>query len=517
MKRIRTKLILSLLLITLLPVFPIYYLVKNLLQQSIEVGYNQNVELALEAAQDISRELYAKYKDETLFLARELASSRAVMEATKGTASFDRQLRARLNHLDHARLDIFDMAGQSLASMATDSNVAFKPLYQNVITPLADSDTPEILKSSSAAEILAFAPVVSENGRLGSLVVTRKIAGDFLQQRGLVVKVLQMFKTLDFFEGELTRGFLLSFFVVYAPIAAISIVLGIYFSRRITSPLVELAGATKKVAAGDWDYRVEVKTRDEIGELGAAFNRMISTLKEKQDQVIALEKMAVWREIARVLAHEIKNPLTPIQLMVQQMKDKYAGEDAEYRDVLAECASIINDEIESLRTLVREFSDFARMPRLNVETGNLNELITDVRKIYPADNIELHLQKSLPDSEFDPEKMRRVLINLIDNSMDSIKEKGAGKITLETFIESNTIHLSCSDTGAGIPDDVQKKIFEPYFSTKKSGMGLGMAIVRRIIIEHGGDILLHSEVGRGAQFHIKLPLTVEVEETEQSN
>ncbi|MFQ5651000.1 MAG: PAS domain-containing sensor histidine kinase [bacterium] len=524
MKRIRTKLILSLLLITLLPVLPVYYVIKNLLQQSIEVGYNQNVERALESAYGISSDLYAKHKEETLALAAELAALESTQKVITRGSAIPAGVVSRINSLGSAKVDVFDLTGRLLRSATTDSphNSGqeqgltsgatagagnFKSLYQNVIQPLANKNDPAILESASGpGVIVAFAPVHGPKRRIGSLVVTRKIDEAFTKKRELVVKVLQMFKTLSFFEGDLTRGFLLVFFAVYTPLAALSIALGIYFSRKVTSPLLTLARGTQKVAAGDWDYRVEVQTKDEIGVLGEAFNRMVVALKEKQDQVIALEKMAVWREIARVLAHEIKNPLTPIQLTVQQLKDRYGGEDPEYEKLLAECTEIITDEIESLRALVREFSEFARMPKLNLTPGNLNELVEEVRKIYPNDNIELELDSTLPETRFDHEKMRRALINLIENGMDSIKEKGQGGILLQTRKENGSIRLDYSDTGTGIPPDLQAKVFEPYFSTKKSGMGLGLAIVKRIVIEHGGDISLASKKGQGTQFQISLPI-----------
>ncbi|MFQ5676195.1 MAG: PAS domain-containing sensor histidine kinase, partial [bacterium] len=267
-----------------------------------------------------------------------------------------------------------------------------------------------------------------------------------------------------------------------------------------------LAKGTKRISAGDWDYRVKTTSKDEVGDLVEAFNTMISTLKEKQDQVVALEKMAVWREIARVLAHEIKNPLTPIQLTVQQMKDKYQGQDAEYRKLLEECSEIVTDEIESLRTLVREFSEFARMPQLSLAPGDINELVEEVRKLYPNDNITLDLAEKLPELNFDFEKLRRVLINLIENGLDSIAEKGQGEIHITTNVEDGFAVIHYADTGNGIPDEIEEKIFEPYFSTKKSGVGLGLAIVKRIIDEHGGSILVESVPGEGTTFKIELPI-----------
>ena len=251
---------------------------------------------------------------------------------------------------------------------------------------------------------------------------------------------------------------------------------------------------------------MKADSKDEVGDLVHSFNTMITTLKEKQDQVVSLEKMAAWREIARILAHEIKHPLTPIQLTVQHMKDKYEGDDPEYGKLLEECSEIVTDEIESLRTLVREFSEFARMPKLSLSHGDLNELVEEVRKLYPNNNISLELERTLPELNFDHEKMRRVVINLIENGLDSINEKGVGDIQIRTSLEDNMAVIHYSDTGNGILDEIREKIFEPYFSTKKSGMGLGLAIVKRIIEEHGGSISIESIEGKGTTFKIELPV-----------
>ncbi|TDI80377.1 MAG: HAMP domain-containing protein [Caldithrix sp.] len=506
MKRIRTKLILSLLVSTLLPIYPVYYQVKNLLQQSIEVGYNENVVTALDQAAAISRELYSIYKDQTLSQAMELSSTQWVRKLFEQRNVRATEIEEEAKSIG-GKIDVFDLEGNLVLTGSSTQDHAYPMIYQNIVVQLTKKQTPEILDIvNDPAHILAFAPIKSNSKKKGFLVVTKIVDEEFTIGSKQVVRVNQMFKTLDFFEGEVTSGFLLFFFVVYVPAAGLSIALGIYFSRKITSPLLSLVKGTKKIAGGDWNYRVKADSKDEVGDLVHSFNTMITTLKEKQDQVVSLEKMAAWREIARILAHEIKNPLTPIQLTVQHMKDKYEGDDPEYGKLLEECSEIVIDEIESLRTLVREFSEFARMPKLSLSHGDLNELVEEVRKLYPNNNISMELERTLPELNFDHEKMRRVVINLIENGLDSINEKGVGDIQIRTSLEDKMAVIHYSDTGNGIPDEIREKIFEPYFSTKKSGMGLGLAIVKRIIEEHGGRISIESEEGKGTKFEIELPI-----------
>ncbi|RMF59757.1 MAG: HAMP domain-containing protein, partial [Calditrichaeota bacterium] len=518
MKRIRTKFVISLLVISLLPVFPVYLLVKNLLERSLKIGYNQNVELALESASTLARELFAKFKRETLAAAEAVARSEWAARAVGGEQASAPALAQLQLPFSGVKVEIFDKNGRLRISTTDTSGHAFPPIYQNILAQLKKKEQPELLNSPGGSRyIRAFAPVRTGREQNGFVVVSRLLAPDFVAGSQRVVQTHQMFKTLDFFESDVTRGFLLAFFVVYLPIAALSIGLGVYFARKMTSPLLELVRGTERVAAGEWDTRVQVSSRDEVGALVQAFNSMVATLKQKQDQVVALEKMAVWREIARVLAHEIKNPLTPIQLTVQQMKDKYSGTDAEYRKLLQECSEIITDEIENLRALVREFSEFARMPKLTLTPGNLNELVEEVRKLYPNDNIQIDLDRTLPETNFDYEKMRRVLINLIENGLDSIREKGSGEIAISTAAEEGRVLLRTRDTGKGMPEEVKTKIFEPYFSTKKSGMGLGLVIVKRVIDEHGGTISVESREGQGTSFTIALPASPATPPADQSH
>jgi nitrogen fixation/metabolism regulation signal transduction histidine kinase len=397
MKHLRTKLIVTMICIAVVPVFPVYYVVKNLLERSLRVGYNQNVQTALDNAADISRQLFVEYKLSALQRAGMLAARQWCKDVFAG------QFNARNDSLGpREKIDLFDVAGRHLYSDAAGDRVRYPELFDNILAPLAEKRAATILDGPSSVDVIvAFAPVWQDSIRLGSLILAKGMDSTFVAGSKSIVQVNQMFKTLDFFEETVTGGFLLSFTAVYLPLAALSIGLGIYYSRKMTSPLQALVEGTRRIAAGDWQYRAEVRSNDEIGQLVQAFNQMVSTMKQKQDQVIVLEKMAAWREMARVLAHEIKNPLTPIQLTVQQLKDKYAGDDRDYRKLLDECTEIITDEIEALRALVREFSEFARMPELNLSPGNLNELVEEVARLYPEDHFILELDQPLPSFMFD--------------------------------------------------------------------------------------------------------------------
>ncbi|MDQ7064364.1 MAG: ATP-binding protein [candidate division KSB1 bacterium] len=501
MIRIQTKLILAILFVSLLPVLPLYFVVNDFFKKSLEVGFNAKVEQALENATQLSRRLLSEYKQQTLRQAEMVAER---FGARGNDWSMTGALAGALPDSLPMRVQLYDRKGTLVFERATES-ASFPSLFMNRIHPLLQEARPQIIDHPQQPQFISAA-VPLRNGA-GLLVLTRGLDAGFTSRFQQIVDVNQMFKTLGFFREDLQRSFLMAFFVIYIPISLISIGLGIALSRRISRPIRELAAATQEVAAGNWEHRVSVSSRDELGQLAESFNLMVQNLHEKQQQVIALEKMAMWREMARVLAHEIKNPLTPIQLTIQQLRDKYAGDDESYRRLLQECSAIINDEIKSLQNLVRAFSEFARMPELQRLDGDLNELIHDIIRLYPDANIQMQLGANVPRFRFDPDQLRRVLINLIENALQSLEKKGGGAIRITTRMADDQVLLWIEDTGTGIPEDIRAKIWEPYFSTKKHGMGLGLAIVRRIIEEHGGHIAVDSQPGEWTRFEIRLPVT----------
>jgi two-component system nitrogen regulation sensor histidine kinase NtrY len=225
--------------------------------------------------------------------------------------------------------------------------------------------------------------------------------------------------------------------------------------------------------------------------------------------LIRAQKVAAWREVARRLAHEIKNPLTPIQLSAERMRRKLSDLDRPRADLVQECTTTIIGEVEALKSLVDEFSQFARMPAPRAVPADLRQLLNDTLSLYNGlftDVIfERRFAEGLPQVRIDPEQMRRVVINLVDNAIEAMNRNGT--IALETSHEpsNNIVRLVVSDNGPGIPETEREKLFLPYYSTKGRGSGLGLAIVRRIVAEHGGSIDVTDNAPRGTRFTIELP------------
>jgi len=233
--------------------------------------------------------------------------------------------------------------------------------------------------------------------------------------------------------------------------------------------------------------------------------------------LIRAQKVAAWRDVARRLAHEVKNPLTPIQLCAERLKRHFGGAPAPTRQLVDECSSTIIQEVESLKLLVDEFSQFARMPAPRTVPSDLNALIVDALSLYKGlferIRIEPRLAPDLPAVRVDPEQFRRVIINLVDNAVEAINapatglEADDGLVTVETSHDpsNGVVRVVVGDDGQGISEADRARLFLPYYSTKQRGSGLGLAIVRRIVVEHGGSIEASDNHPHGTRTTIELP------------
>jgi len=225
--------------------------------------------------------------------------------------------------------------------------------------------------------------------------------------------------------------------------------------------------------------------------------------------LIRAQKVAAWREVARRLAHEIKNPLTPIQLSAERLRRHFSTAPPAAKALVDECSETIIGEVESLKGLVDEFSQFARMPSPRTVPTDVAQLIADTLALYNgifADvRIEQRFAAGVPLVRLDGEQIRRVIINLVDNAVEAMERRG--DILLETQLDAtnNVVRVIVADNGPGIPAAEREKLFLPYYSTKRRGSGLGLAIVRRIIAEHGGSIEVGDNTPRGTRFTIELP------------
>jgi signal transduction histidine kinase len=289
------------------------------------------------------------------------------------------------------------------------------------------------------------------------------------------------------------------------------VLIGLLVARRMARDLDLLVEGSLAASRGDLDHRVPVRSRDEVGAVAAAFNFMMEDLRTSKDRLVIAERIAAWQDIARRLAHEIKNPLTPIQMAMDTLRKTWKKEHPRFGEILEESTATVLEEADRLKHIVTEFSDFARMPKPNFARLDLNEVIRSAMSLYQgAVPVEPHLAEKLPQLDADKGQMTQVILNLVENSRDAIGMRSNGKITVTTKLgdAGDRAVLVVEDNGPGVPRDVKDKVFTPYFTTKhaKGGTGLGLAIVHRIVSDHGGRIVLTDVQGGGARFTIELPL-----------
>jgi two-component system, NtrC family, nitrogen regulation sensor histidine kinase NtrY len=272
-------------------------------------------------------------------------------------------------------------------------------------------------------------------------------------------------------------------------------------------PKTELAAQDIVIPYEGQELHLAVVTTALVGATGAPEGLLL--VLDDVTPLIRAQKVAAWREVARRLAHEIKNPLTPIQLSAERLRRHFAGSPPGARVLVEECTATIVGEVESLKGLVDEFSQFARMPSPRTVPTDLAQLITDTLTLYNglfADvAIIQRFAPATPLVRLDTEQIRRVVINLIDNAIEAIERRG--QIVIETQLDDGNrlVRVIVADDGPGIPPAEREKLFLPYYSTKRRGSGLGLAIVRRIIAEHGGSIDVGENIPRGTRFTIELP------------
>jgi signal transduction histidine kinase len=295
--------------------------------------------------------------------------------------------------------------------------------------------------------------------------------------------------------------------------ALLAAALGFLVSRRLTRDLHAVVRGVQAVSRGDLEARVDVRARDEVGELAAAFNKMTADLLKSKDALLQAERVAAWQEIARRLAHEIKNPLTPIQMSVETLRKTHAAGHPSFEEIFAESTRTVLDEVGRLKKIVGEFSEFARMPRPERRSCDLNEVVASALSLYRGSvKVVKELEEPLPAVDADRDQLTQVVLNLLENARDAVTAKGSddsvGRISVRTRAGGGgggAVELEVEDNGAGFDPAITEKLFRPYYTTKDAGTGLGLAIVRRIVTDHGGRITAHSAPGRGARFVVELP------------
>jgi two-component system, NtrC family, nitrogen regulation sensor histidine kinase NtrY len=370
---------------------------------------------------------------------------------------------------------------ERFASMIAEVKAKKAPLVQTI----------QWTNDAASAEVFHVLPLAGRNGELlGALLVGSS-------RRDLVLLTNHIMK-------------------LTAAVAAAAILVGLlltwWVSARITRPIEELAEGAREVAAGHWDTRINLKGRDETGQLAAAFNNMTQTLASQRERLVQTERVAAWRELARRLAHELRNPLFPLQITVENMQRARQLGPEQFQEVFNESTATLKAELANLNSIVNRFSDFSKMPAPEFSRVDINESIRGAVRLFepqfhevgkPTIATEYFLKESLPEIDGDIELLHKAFQNLVLNAMDAMP--AGGTLTFRTMETQPGIRVEVSDTGKGLTPEECSRLFTPYYTTKLQGTGLGLAIVQSVISDHRGTISVASEEGHGTTFRIELP------------
>jgi len=647
--RFLVKLVVAFVGLTLLPSLILFVVASNFIITSIESWFNIRVEESLQRSLEIAQTYYRNSQEGTLAFARQL-SQQIIAEdllSQDDTGMLQRFLSDKLKEYHLSTLQVFSREGRELASARarkapSRGGAALVRVVQQAMKGEAFALVQSIPEGDLILGIAPIAPRWRTGNVLGVVVATSFVPEGLLAKAHDITTGFKDYKVLKMLKGPLKGQALLLFLIMTLVIIFAAIWVGVHLARGITVPIQQLAEGTRAVAAGNLNFKVEVKADDEIGILVDSFNTMtedllksqakleaanrelqrsneelqrrraymetvlqnitagvlsldqrgvvntvnqaalrildlkpevvldrpyqllfqeeaftpikllldriisegwgvideqvllrrngrvmtlavsVSNLKDGEGnhlgmvvvleditQLIRAQQALAWREVARRIAHEIKNPLTPIKLSAQRLRKKFFDRSPDYEKVFEESTRTIIQEVDGLKALVDEFSRYARMPSSDPRPGDLHGVVGKVVTLYSGLSrrikIITDLDPSLPLVDLDPEQMKRALINLVDNAVAAIE--GEGEIVIRTrFLPDHTrVLLEVADTGCGIPPQDKERLFLPYFSTKRSGTGLGLAIVYRIVAEHGGSIRVEDNMPRGTRMIVELP------------
>jgi nitrogen fixation/metabolism regulation signal transduction histidine kinase len=527
---------------TMVPLAAALYLGTKMFNQASATWFNPQIGEQLDRGVDVYKDYVKAVKDDLKHQTVAIAADPVLREAARkgNVETLESEVDALFPHFTSlVELRVLRAAPESLVAPHDPADIDAKTMAKRDRGRPVDQATEKSLSQIYPLSDDDEGPCV-----LATFAVSSRRL-DELERAGDVVK---QYHQIEAERSKLYAGYLNAFTALLGVTLLLTVLLGIFLARGVTRRINRLSAAINLVAEGDLTVRVPVTGSDELTDLARTFNRMIGEMAQSRTRIEFLQRIGAWQDMAQRLAHEIKNPLTPIQLAVQECHKKYGGEDGKYRHLLDTTLEIVEEEVGTLRRLVGNFSSFARLPNAELIAANLSDFLRDCEnqlghledpslgegspdaEPVPAPNVEIRWE--VPSDPItvalDRQMLRRVLVNLVRNSVQAIRdargrsstagkrpgESGApmpvediiGRVVVSAQAEDDGARIDVEDDGPGIAASMRGRIFDPYFTTKPDGTGLGLAIVKKIVVEHGGEI----EAGRstrlgGARFSVHLP------------
>ena len=653
--KLRTKLVLAFVTLSLLPTVILFFVSVQFISSSIEYWFSLQIERALKNSLEVGQDYYKEIADESLsfgnILGRVVTYEGFLIPSRK--EKLEKYTEEKRKEFGLASLQVFSKE-LDLKAVSKDHRIdltAFKGPGADILRKAIEkgTDSHTIQPSPHGDLVSGIVPVFSRTASkavVGLIVSSKFVPGAFVNRLQAISKGLQEYRQLKMLRTPIMASHMITLSIVTLLIIFSSVWFGFYLSKEITVPIKELAEGTNRIASGDYNFFIDLETKDEVGMLVNSFNKMTMDLKtsknrleeankelmasnleleqrrlymeivlanvaagvvsadaggkiltinksaermlriraeeiigksyrevlsdnyakiiddflgdeglfrkgymdkqirlsagnrrltllvslnvlrddrgrylglvavlEDLSEIEKAQRMAAWREVARRIAHEVKNPLTPIQLSAQRLKKRY-GEvlDSEDAEIFSECTGMIITQVEELKRLVNEFSNFARLPAASLAPSDISKIINEALSLYKEAHKDVKFvfkdSREVPVFNLDGEQIRRVMINLFDNAIEAIE--GKGEVTVELHYDNilKMVRIEVIDSGRGISSENKARLFEPYFSTKKQGTGLGLAIVSTIITDHNGFIRVKDNTPKGTKFIIELPARI---------
>ena len=414
-----------------------------------------------------------------------------------------------LRRLDEVHL--LDSSGQILMSNIIDANKKFITPPEEAFLTSLNGKPVRIIGSNRTSALVKLDNFIDTYLYIVKFMDPKLI--DYIKETNQAVSFYYNVRSQ---KTKIKVTFALIYLLIVSLLLFISVIISIRFSSRLTVPIINLISASEKISSGDLKAKVPIiKTDKEFQQLNDNFNLMIDKLNNQQEKLLLSERHEAWESVARKLAHEIKNPLTPIQLSIDRLKEKYLKKIGDDKENFLSYLNTMNKQIKDIEYLLNEFSDFARMPKPIFKKINLNEIILRALKLQELSQPNIKFVSSnIKSTNFitaDEEQLNRAFINLLKNSIESINEKRSknddfkGKINIDIRVDNDYIYVTILDNGIGFDLIDKKKMLTPYFTTKKDGTGLGLAIVGKIINDHNSIITFKSNNNNGAKVEITIP------------
>ena len=504
--RLKFRLILFFLLVILLSSIPQAILSINFIGTSLRTWFSARTAESLRGGLAVAM----RYYGEKVSNLQNLSRSGIVLAALEktGPSGVPDWETLRLVNPDLSCLQIFGADGARIFAAGNPEGF----IEEGAALAAAEGLLPRETRTDGLSILRSKKNYTARDGRRRFAVFSVTLPRDFDGHAENLTSSLETFRQLENNRRLILPAFTILYGFFSFPLMLLAILVSFLLSDEIIRPIVNLEEATRKVADGDFSHRILSRSRDELSLLAGSFNMMVAELEKSRLKILQTEKVAAWQEIAQRLAREIKNPLTPIKLSAQRLQKRHRENPEDFGRILDSSVESIVREVDNLDNLLTEFRDFSRLPAPRKRSTRLKAVITEAAALYGERAGKIRIETDgVPEDlalSLDPDQIRRVFANLITNAVDAMPEGGTLRFRTDLVKKGNTRYcrIQVEDTGEGIDRLRFSQVFNPYYTTKSDGTGLGLSVVERIVFDHQGQIWFESEPGVGTTFFIDLPV-----------